>query len=389
MEKRGHCRRTWKKRYFIIDGKTQKMCYFKDPDQVNAIGEVVIHAIEACDLYHAYGLEMISKGGKVFYVKPSSEEEQDQLIALLLSNRRREARKQAAKQEGDTRQMMRLRGKMDALQEERRELMQIQESSGTDLARTVALLDKQLLAMIGDLAILKQGGTPKKPAAAAAAGGGSEDDSDSGDSDVDLGNSQTYGAQNGHGAASAAYTQAAAMAAAKFEEVDAVAEAAASLIQAMFRGQQYRQHVASELRLGKTTISGDALRGGPGARARGALGVWGTGTRGGAVAKARASAGEDPPLAPAAAQRGDRTASMVKMAQRSAGMGRALTSEQQLHALQMCCRMWLAKTMRRRQENLLIKPLGLRVLSGVRRSASRLLATTTDECWLVLVRTRD
>jgi hypothetical protein len=364
MEKRGHCRRTWKKRYFIIDGKTQKMCYFKDPDQVNAIGEVVVHAIEACDLYHAYGLEMISKGGKVFYVKPNSEEEQEQLIALLLSNRRREAKKKAAKQEGDTRQMTRLRAKVDALQEERRELLQIQESSGTDLARTIALLDKQLLEMIGDLAILKHGGTPKKKQKA---GSDEEDeDSDSGDSDVDLGNSQTYGAQNGHGAASAAYTQAATMAASKFEAVDAVAEAAASLIQAMFRGQQYRQHVANELRLGKTTISGDALRAGAGAaRARGALGVWGTGQRGGAVAKARACAGE-PPLAPAPRGIVDRTASMVKMAQRSAGMGRALTSEQQLHALQMCCRMWLAKTMRRRQENMLIKPLGLRVLSGVR-----------------------
>ena len=74
MEKRGHCRRNWKRRFFIIDGKSRRMVYYPDESHVLALGECIIYRIEACDLYHEYGLELISQGGKV-----------NQHLALLLT----------------------------------------------------------------------------------------------------------------------------------------------------------------------------------------------------------------------------------------------------------------------------------------------------------------
>ena len=87
LEKRGHCRRNWKSRYFIFDGKLQKMCYFKDEEQIMALGEAAIANAEPCDLYDPNGLELISKGGKVYYIKPGTRAQRDQLLALLAVRR--------------------------------------------------------------------------------------------------------------------------------------------------------------------------------------------------------------------------------------------------------------------------------------------------------------
>ena len=109
---------------------------------------------------------------------------------------------------------------------------------------------------------------------------------------------------------------------ARHAKIDPELEAAASLIQAMFRGQQYRRHVASELGLGKKVISGAKLF---------YEGTGGSGSQG------RRGGGWQTTLP----QKGSRTASVAYMAAKAAGMGRTLTSEQQCvraRVLRVLCR---------------------------------------------------
>jgi hypothetical protein len=312
MEKRGHCRRNWKTRFFIIDGKNRRMVYYPDEGHVLALGECVISRIEACDLYHPAGLELISQGGKVYYLKPSGEAVKEQLVALLNWWRDAQRRQEFA---GERREVRRLKRRLRDLEQERLALRNIaaaQSDSEGAFAGTLRLLEADIRGAARELATLvatergggaaaaedeeAAGGRRKQAAAAAATttatatatggggkhgrggrgrgGGGSggsgsssDDDGDgAGSSDEDLGNSDWYGGGHGrlhHGNHVRTTFPAAAPEAVEAEaatlvlgEAAAVAAAAAAIVQAMVRGQQTRDHVARELRLGKSTISG-------------------------------------------------------------------------------------------------------------------------------------
>ena len=238
----------------------------------------------------------------MYYLKPSGQAMKEQLVALLNWWRDAERRQEFA---GERREVRRLKLRLRDLEEERLALRTIaaaQSDAEGAFAGTLRLLEADIRAAARELATLVAtergggaaaaedeeaagGGRQQQQAAAGVldgggkhgrgggggggggSGGSSDGDGDgAGSSDEDLGNSDWYGGGHGrlhHGnhvrtTFPAAAPEAVEVEAATrwFSEADAVAAAAAAIVQAMVRGQQTRTHVARELRLGKATISG-------------------------------------------------------------------------------------------------------------------------------------
>ena len=65
LYKRGHIVRSWKRRYFVMDGLEQKMLYYKNQHAIAPLGEHLVKTVEDCKLYHENGFEILTRGGKV------------------------------------------------------------------------------------------------------------------------------------------------------------------------------------------------------------------------------------------------------------------------------------------------------------------------------------